>query len=156
MRGRKLSQFAGGVPQRASGDACDNRRVRPKHLLLALVLVAALLSAAGCGGTTTYSAAKTRACLKQAGARVTPPPADDLVASAAEGDSFRVHFRDNLVTLSFGLDRSGAERIVRGYERFRGKNIGLEDVLRVSHNLVMLWAVHPADAYIQTVEGCLK
>jgi hypothetical protein len=151
-----LSQFAADLPKRAAGIACDNRPVRLKHVFFGLILASAGLSVAGCGGTSTYSADKTRACLEKAGARVTAPPRKDFVASAAEGDSFGVHFRDNLVTISFGLDRNGAERIVRGYERFRGQNIGLEDVLRVSHNAVMLWEAHPADAYTQAIAGCLK
>ena len=130
--------------------------MRPRHLLFALLLAGLALAAAGCGGTTTYSAVKTRACLKDVGVKLTAVPADDLVAAAAEGDSFSVRFPGNLVTLSFGLDRKGAERIVRGYQRFRGKNIGLEDVLHPSHNVVMLWAVHPKDAYVQAIEECLK
>ena len=156
MRERKLSQFAGGPWARAVLTACDNRPVRPRHLLFALLFAGVVLAAAGCGGTTTYSAAKTRACLKGVGLKPTAVPADDFVAAAAEGDSFSVRFPGNLVTLSFGLDRKGAERIVRGYQRFRGKNIGLEDVLRPSNNAVMLWSVHPKDAYIQTIEECLK
>ena len=136
--------------------SCDNRPVRPRHLFFALLLACLGLAAAGCGGTTTYSADKTRACLKDEQLDLVAVPADDLVAAAAEGDSFSVRFPDNLVTLSFGLDRKGAERIVRGYQRFRGKNIGLEDVLRPSHNVVMLWALHPKEGYAQAIEGCLK
>jgi hypothetical protein len=123
---------------------------------LGVVLVATLLLAAGCGGTTTYTAAKTRSCLEQSGARVTSVPKADFVASSAEGGAFTVRFKDNLVTISFGLDRAGAEGVVRGYERFRGKNIGIEDVLKAQGNAVMLWALHPEDAYLQTIEGCLK
>jgi hypothetical protein len=123
---------------------------------LVLVLAAAAAIVSGCGGTTTYSAGKTRSCLEGAGVAVTAIPKSDFVASTAEGGAFTAHFRDNLVTVSFGLDRSGAERIVRGYQRFRGKNIGLEDVLRPKRNAVMLWAAHPADAYLQTIEACLK
>ena len=74
----------------------------------------------------------------------------------AEGGAFSARFRGNQVTLSFGLDRNGAERIVRGYQRFRGKNIGLTDVLRPNHNVVMLWALHPTDTVPQTIEACLK
>ena len=121
-----------------------------------MLLAGLVLAAAGCGGTTTYSAVKTRACLKKAGVKLRAVPADDLIAAAAEGDSFSVRFSDNLVTLSFGLDRKGAERIVRGYQRFHGKNIGLEDALRPTRNVVMLWAVHPKEAYIRTIEDCLK
>ena len=142
------------APSRAGVDgACDNRRVRPRHLLLLLVPVVAIL--AGCGGTTTYSAEKSRACLLAKGRVVTGPPASDLVASAAEGGSFTVPFGRNFATVSFGTDRDGAERIVRAYQRFRGKNIGLLDVLSAKGNAVMLWAGHPDDAARSLIEGCL-
>ncbi len=123
---------------------------------LAALLAGTVLLAAGCGGTKTYSEAATRACLEHAGVDVRAVPSNDVVASAAEGGGFTAQFRDNKVTVSFGLDRKGAERIVRGYQRFRGSNIGLEDVLRPKQNVVMLWALHPPDAYLQTIEACLK
>lgn len=124
--------------------------------LLTVVLVGSLLALAGCGGgTKTYSAAATRSCLEQAGVDVVPVPKEDFIASAAEGGAFTARFRDNKVTVSFGLDRNGAEHIVRGYQRFRGKNIGLADVLRPKGNAVMLWALHPPDAYVSAIEGCL-
>jgi hypothetical protein len=111
---------------------------------------------AGCGGgTKTYSAAKTRACLVQHGRVVTSVPASNLVASAAEGGSFAVRFGSNTAIVSFGNDRDGAERIVRAYQRFRGKNIGLLDVLHAEHNAVILWAVHPADDHVRAIEDCL-
>jgi hypothetical protein len=122
----------------------------------------AVVLAAGCGGgNTTYSADRSRACLVKAGYKVKGPPADDLVASAAEGGAFSVRFGTNLfgtnlVIVSFGLDRSGAERIVRGYQRFHGKNIGLTDVLSVDHNAVLLWAAHPTDANVTTIKQCLS
>lgn len=136
--------------------ACENRRVRGFPPLLAAVLGGTILLVAGCGGTKTYSAAPTRSCLEKAGVDVRSVPRDDFVASTAEGGSFTAHFKDNLVTISFGLDRKGAERIVRAYQRFRGANIGLEDVLRPKGNAVLLWALHPPDAYLQTIEACLK
>jgi hypothetical protein len=125
-------------------------------LPLAVLLAGTLVLAAGCGGTKTYTEAATHACLEKAGVRLTGVPADDFVATTAEGGAFTAHFKDNVVTVSFGLDRNGAEGIVRGYQRFRGKNIGLEDVLRPVRNAVMLWALHPPDAYLQTIEACLK
>jgi hypothetical protein len=125
-------------------------------LRLALVLAATLALAAGCGGTSVFSESKTRSCLEHAGVKVTGTPKSDFIASTAEGGALTARFRDNRVTISFGLDRNGAESIVRGYQRFRGKNIGLEDVLRPKGNAVMLWALHPADAYLQTIEACLK
>jgi hypothetical protein len=130
--------------------------VRGHPPCLAAVLAGTVLLAAGCGGTKTYSEAATRACLEQAGVDVRQVPSNDLVASAAEGGGFTARFRDNKVTVSFGLDRKGAERIVRAYQHFRGKNIGLEDVLRPKQNAVMLWALHPPEAYLQTIEACLK
>jgi hypothetical protein len=123
---------------------------------LAAVLAGTVVLVAGCGGTKTYSATASRSCLEKAGVDVRNVPRDDFVASSAEGGAFRARFRDDLVTVSFGLDRKGAERIVRGYQKFRGKNIGLEDVLRPKQNAVMLWALHPPDAYLQTIEACLK
>ncbi len=129
--------------------------MRPSVLALALALVCTALAGCG-GGTGTYSEEKSRACLEKAGVPVTDPPADDLVASAAEGGAFTARVGDNRVTVSFGLDREGARTIVSGYQRFRGKNIGLADVLRPKGNAVMLWAAHPQDAYVATVEGCLK
>jgi hypothetical protein len=118
-----------------------------------LVPLVAIL--AGCGGTKTYSAEKSRACLLAKGRAVSGPPASDLVASAAEGGSYTVRFGKNFATVSFGTDRDGAERIVRAYQRFRGKNIGLLDVLSAKGNAVMLWAGHPDDAARSLIEGCL-
>ena len=123
---------------------------------LAVVLAGSAFVLAGCGGTTTYSEADSRSCLQKAGVSVQSAPRADFVASSAEGGSFTARVPGNKVTISFGLDRNGAERIVRGYQRFRGKNIGLEDVLKPKHNAVMLWALHPSDADLGTIEACLK
>ena len=128
-------------------------RVR-RPLLLAAVLVGTL-AVAGCGGTTTYEVDKTRACLVgQPGVKVRNKV--DFVASTALGGAFNVKLLGNQVTLAFGEDRKEAERIVRAYQRFRGKNIGLPDVLRPSHNVVALWEAHPSDTALQTIQDCLK
>jgi hypothetical protein len=120
-----------------------------------VVLVCAAL-AAGCGGgTKVYDADKSEACARQAKLAVGPPPPGDLVASAAEGGAFTVHFGDNAVVVSFGDDRAGAERIVRGYQRF-GKKEGLDNILKVKSNAVMLWAVGPTDGDVGKIEACLK
>jgi len=130
--------------------------VPSRRLLLPAVLVL-VLAAAGCGGgSKTYSAAKSRACVKKTGLKVATPAASNVVASAAEGGAFVVHVPKNLVIVSFGLDRDGAERIVRGYQRFHGANIGLPDVLHAEQNAVLLWAVHPQDEYLKVIEGCLS
>ena len=128
--------------------------MRRWHLLLSLVPLAVLVAGCG-GGTKIFSEEKSRACLVAKGKVVTDPPRSDLVASAAEGGAYSVRFGKNLVIVSFGADRDGAERIVRAYQRFRGKNIGLLDVLRADHNAVLLWAIHPEDADVKVIEDCL-
>ena len=50
----------------------------------------------------------------------------DFVASTALGGAFNAKLLGNQVTLAFAQDRKEAERIVRAYQRFRGKNIGLD------------------------------
>jgi hypothetical protein len=110
---------------------------------------------AGCGGTSNYHADKSRACLaKQPGVKVRNKV--DFVASTALGGAFNVKLAGNQVTLAFAQDRQEAQRIVRAYQRFRGKNIGLPDVLRPTKNVVALWQAHPSDAALQTIQDCLK
>jgi hypothetical protein len=139
----------------AAGPACDNRPVPPSTLRLGLVAVAGLLLAGCGGGQTTYTAAKTRACLRgQQGLELRSKV--DFVASTALGGAFNVKFPHNQVTLAFALDRKEAQRIVQAYERFRGKSIGLEDVLRPVHNVIALWAEHPQDSDLKTIGNCLK
>lgn len=128
----------------------------PRPRLLLLLVLSVGLCVAGCGGgSKSYSATKTRACLVKNGRVVTDVPAADLVASAAEGGSFAVRFGTNIAIVSFGSDRQGAERIVRAYQRFRGKNIGLLDVLHADRNAVILWAIHPLDDHVRAIEDCL-
>jgi hypothetical protein len=148
-----LLQFAGTPAEAGAAARLTIVRVRG-GLLLGAVLGGALL-VAGCGGTTTYHADKTRACLsQQQGVKVRNKV--DFVASTALGGAFNVKLAGNQVTLSFSEDRKEAERIVRAYQRFRGKNIGLPDVLRPTQNVVALWEAHPSDAALQTIQECLK
>jgi hypothetical protein len=125
-----------------------------RAFIVGVVLVLALV-AAGCGGTKTYDAGKTRACLsEQEGVTVTDKV--DFVASTALGGAFTVKLPGNQATLAFAEDRKEAGRIVRAYQRFRGKNIGLTDVLRPQNNAVILWEKHPSDAALETIQDCLK
>lgn len=134
--------------------------MRRRPLLAALVLAALVLAAlalvvAGCGGSKTYTLEKTRACLEQTPGLLVRAKVD-FVASTALGGAVNVRFRKNQATLAFGLDRDETERIVRAYQRFHGKNIGLADVLRPERNVVTLWAAHPSDANLTTIRDCLK
>ena len=113
------------------------------------------LLAAGCGGAKSYDAEKTRACLaKQSGVKLSNDV--DFVASTALGGAFNARLLGNKVTLAFAQDRKEAQRIVRAYQRFRGRNIGLTDVLRPKNNAVILWANHPSETAEATVQECLK
>lgn len=129
--------------------------MRPQALIFAVVLAAGIMLVAGCGSASTYDVDKTRACLvRQPGVVVRNKV--DFVASNALGGAISVTLGGNEVTLSFAEDRREAARIVRAYQRFKGKNIGLEDVLSATHNVVALWAQHPSDFALQTVHDCLK
>ena len=115
-----------------------------------------VLAAAACGGSSSYSLAKTRACLAQRGAKI--GGSLDFVASTATGGAFRTRLGDNSVEVVFGETTSDAEQIEQAYERFAFKNIkaGLPDVLRRYKNAVTLWHQHPQDADLSLVVGCLR
>lgn len=118
----------------------------------------AVLVLAGCGGPGEHSLKKSRACLEQAGARLTPPTGD-FVATTATVGSFRAYLhgrKGNFVTLAFGADEQESADTSLGYERFHGKNIGLADILFVDRNVVLLWKEHPSTEDAALVNGCLK
>jgi len=128
-----------------------------RSLTIAALACAALsLLAAGCGGTKSYSLADTRACLeKEEGVRIMNRV--DFIADTALGGAMLVDLPSgNRVTISFGLDQDEADRLAGGYRRFRGKNIGIEDVLRPDRNAVLLWQAHPSEEDVSLVTGCLK
>jgi len=120
----------------------------------ALALLA--LVAAGCGGKTTYSVAKTRSCLQARGAQIGSKL--DFVASTATGGAFSASLGDNSVKLVFGATQDDAKQIVAAYQRFAFPNVkaGLPDVLRRYNNVVTLWHTHPQDADLSLVVGCLR
>ena len=124
---------------------------------LALLAFAALL-AASCGGKTEYSLDKTRSCLQARGAQITHPDPSDIVATSAVGGSFKAMLGDNFVTLVFGTDEGSGQKLADAYTRFAFPNVksGLPDVLRRYSNVVTLWHVHPQDADLSLVVGCLR
>jgi hypothetical protein len=125
-----------------------------------LAVAVAVLVTAGCGGNDiTYSLTKTRACLRGQGVKISAVPRSDFVASTATGGSFRADLDSgNFVTVVFGETDDDAEQIDKAYQRFAFPNVrqGLPDVLRTSHNAIMLWHEHPEPADEQAVLGCLK
>ena len=116
-------------------------------------------AAVACGkpGTPLYSKQATSDCLTKAGLHPTAVDgASDFVADSATGGAFRLKLPQNTVTVSFGQTLVDADNIDQAYRRFRAKNVGIDDILRRQGNAVMLWRVHPEDADLATVTGCLK
>ena len=127
-----------------------------KRLLL-LIAAAAWLSGCGSSEPATYTKAATVKCLTAKGVGTKPVSQSvDFVAWSAEGGSFRATLTDNFVTVSFGPTVEKANGIADAYRRFAAANVGVSDVLRQQGNAVMLWHVHPSDADITAVTGCLK
>lgn len=121
--------------------------------LLALVV---LLAACGPPGPKIYNEAKSRACFVAGAYKVTEPPATDFVASTALGGSFRVQLHKNFVTISFGKDVANAQNLDNVYRSVHASNVGIDDVLRMDGNAVMLWHAHPTDPQLGVVSNCLK
>ena len=126
------------------------------RLALAGVVGGILLVAAGCGGQTTYTPAKTESCLTQRGARIGGKL--DFVAETATGGAFVTQLGDNYATIAFGKTLADGKQIELAYERFAFPNVraDLPDVLRRYDNAVTLWHAHPSSSDLSLVVGCLK
>ena len=125
--------------------------------ILTVTLFALLL--AGCGSSSpadaSFSLVPTRDCAREHG-RVLKPKPDDFIATTATGGAFRLKFPHNEVTVLFGQDGKEAGGLADGYRRFHAKNVGVEDILRTSGNVVMLWKLHPSNADELAMTKCLK
>jgi len=121
--------------------------------LLGLVIA---VVAAGCGGQSNYSLAKTRTCLATEDVKITG--ASDFVATTATGGAFHVMLSDNSVTLAFGEKDSDAVDIAYAYQRFAFPNVraNILDVLQRYRNVVLLWHKHPVPVDVALVTGCLR
>jgi hypothetical protein len=132
--------------------------VKPFALVALVVFVVA-----GCGGGSSvsdpYTLAATKQCLKtKAGIhRFASVGPDDFVASTASDGAVRVTLRDsNAVTVLFGKSPDEASNLSDAYRRFHAKNVGIEDVLRLENNVVLLWQLHPSSHDENTIHDCLK
>jgi hypothetical protein len=120
-----------------------------------VALGAALLVLAGCGGSASlYTLGKTRACLRDKNVRLGPPI--DFVATTATGGATRALLGGNAVSIVFGETQSDADNIADEYQRVAASNVGISDILQEQRNAVLLWRVHPTDADVGLVTGCLK
>jgi hypothetical protein len=127
-------------------------------LRVALVALAVALLAAGCGKPSpkVYNDVRSRACLHAKRLRITPPPAADFVATTALGGSFKVTLPHNFVTISFGNTLGNAQNLDDVYRSVRARNVGINDVLRMQGNAVMLWHEHPSDTDLSLIQDCLR
>jgi len=125
-------------------------------LLLAALLAAVTLAAAGCGGKTTYTVEGTKKCLTERGAQVGGKL--DFVAETATGGALKTDLGDNFVTVAFGQTLDDGIQIELAYQKFAYENVkaGLADVLRRYDNAVTLWHQHPSDSDLALVVGCLR
>ena len=123
-------------------------------------IAAVALLAAACGAPSTnvvYSKAASEACLVKESVRVrSVANTGDFVAESATGGAYRAVLKANDVTVSFGATLDDADNIDQAYRRFHAKNVGIDDVLRTQGSAVMLWHMHPSDADIAKITGCLK
>jgi hypothetical protein len=125
--------------------------------LVAALAAAVLLSGCGAPGPAAYTKDATEACLEKAALHPRPvSETADFVANSATGGAFVVQLVGNRVTVSFGETEADADNIEQAYHRFKAGNVGLSDVLRRQGNALMLWHVHPQDADLATITGCLK
>ena len=123
---------------------------------IALIAIFSVFLLAGCGGNSLYTAAKTRACLASENASIGGKL--DFVASTATGGAFIATLSGNSVTVAFGAKQSDAADITVAYQRFAFPNVrnNIQDVLERYQNAVLLWHMHPANADLALVTGCLK
>ena len=120
-----------------------------------LVLVLVLAGCGSGGGPSTFTAQKTRLCLKK-DRSVKLNRKLDFVASTATGGALHVVMRENAVTVVFGETVGDANNINDAYHRFVAPNVGIEDILRQNKNAVLLFKRHPSDADLSTIEDCLS
>lgn len=127
-----------------------------KRIVILLAGVAALAGCGGSKGPALYTKAASDSCFVQAPLNATLSPKVDFVASTASNGAVRVHLTDNDVTVLFAQDANEANNLAAAYRRFHAKNVGINDILRVQNNAVMLWRLHPSDADRVPLENCLK
>jgi hypothetical protein len=126
-----------------------------KRVAVPVVLAAMLAGCGGGGSDRPFTLAKTRPCLQKSSA-VKIRGKLDFVASTATGGAVHVVMPHNAATVVFGVTLDDANNLDQAYHRFKGKNIGVEDVLRQNRNVVMLFHVHPSDDDLAAIEDCLS
>ena len=112
---------------------------------------------AGCGGSAeSYSAAATRACLKEASATIN---ADgwDYISHEGSGGSYSAELGGNTVTLGFFGTSNDAKRALASYQMLGGAlDVPTSDVLSRRGNVTLSWDATPSSRSTSTVEGCLR
>jgi hypothetical protein len=136
------------------------RRLLP----LALGLVALLAS---CGPTQGppddfYELDPTRACLEDAGFRITTDPDEiGLITLTAPAGGFLAVYPGgkNRLTIAFGNTKEEAQQMVRAFQAqstTQQERRRLRTLLEGQGNAVLVWISEPSDEDRELVRGCLK
>jgi hypothetical protein len=137
-----------------------SRRLFP----LALGVVALL---AACGPTQGppddfYEVDPTRACLEDAGFRITTEPrAIGFITETAPAGGFRAYLpgEKNSLTIAFGNTKEEAQRMVTAFQaqaKTPQQRRRLRSLLEGQGNAVLVWISEPTLADQELVRGCLK
>jgi hypothetical protein len=118
-----------------------------------LLVVAAVPAGCGASNRGPYRLDPTRACLRDAGARVKTSGLGVIAESAPNG-ALRAFLGPRNVTISFARENRGARGLARAYRRFGPK--GTRDLMFVSRNAVLVWDVTPDADTRASIEDCLK
>jgi hypothetical protein len=131
-----------------------------------LPLLAATLALAACGPPArprddVYSFEDTKACLEDAGARIsTKPELLGPLTEAAPGGGMYVFLEDGTtLTIAFGNTKAEAQRIADGFRqvpRTSRERKRLKSLLQPEGNAVLLWIVEPKPAEVELVRNCLR
>ena len=125
-----------------------------------ILLLAAAITAAGCGNPTLRPYGDVRGtakCLEGQGYRVrTQFP--DLVASTASRGALRASKNYNLLTVAFGEDAREAASLRRAYARYMSKRRArhIRDITEIERNALLLWTTTPSSRQLDAVVGCLR
>jgi hypothetical protein len=130
--------------------------------LLALLLVALALVAAGCGARSSkpFTAAGTTGCLKGksfTGVTTKPTKIGLIPAFAANGGLRATSPNGNTVTIAFAEDEAEVPSTEQAFRVHAPPALRphISDVMRSSRNAVLVWTTTPSSDDESTVEGCL-
>ena len=132
-----------------------------RRALPALVISCGLAAiAAGCGGSSAYTAAGTVKCLAGKGFKdvTTDPTKIGFIAGFAENGGLRAKAPNgNVVTIAFAKDPAGAAGTEGAFAAHASKfyKHRMQDIMQSQRNAVLVWTTAPTQAQLTLALGCL-